>query len=419
MELLLLDDQLRSVAVIDQFESLIWAERFADIGDFEMVIASTKGVRDLLLEGTKVTVNGSYYVATIETVESTQDADGRAVLKVKGPFIEAVFKDRVAKDSMSDLTTEPYWVMSDTPAGIIKEMVVSICIDGDLSAADIIPYLQEGEFLVTSGSWYSLPETLYWDDAVGIWEDGYAGYTPTGDGDTGTEITVSLKPQSLYEAIRSICEVYGLGFRLVRNGEHSELYFEVYEGFDRTLGQDDLAPVLFSVDMDNLSDSTEFNSLSGSKNVAYVFAVNGFAEVYASGVDPATAGFQRRVLLVDASDIDIAAGTTLDDMLNQRGLAALGENKHVSAFDGEISKFGPYKYGLDYNLGDVVALENSDRVISKMRVIEQILVHDAQGERSYPTLVQDEVVDPGSWYSLPASLVWNDALGYWADALYE
>lgn len=419
MELRLLDDQLRSIEVIDGFESLIWAERFAAHGDFEMLIISTNQTRSLLLPGVKCTVAGSYYVMTIETVEKTNDQDGRAMIKVKGNSLEAGFKDRVAKNSLSNLTTEPYWVLSDTPGGIIKEMVKQICIDGDLDDGDIIPYLLDGELLVTPGSWYSLPDTLYWDDAVGVWEDGYAGYTPAGSGDTGDVITVSLKPQGLYEAITAICEVYGVGFRLIRNGEKSELYFEVYEGFDRSIGQDDLPAVVFSIDMDNLSDSSEFHSLSGSKNVAYVFAPNGYAVVYAPGVDPTVAGFERRVLYVDASDVELAAGTPLTDLLNQRGQAALGQNKQLAAFDGEISKFGPYRYGVDYFLGDVITLKNSDGVSSKMRVTEQILIHDTQGERSYPTLVQDVAVDPGSWYSLPAYLEWPDAVGYWGDAYYD
>jgi len=419
MELLLLDDALRSVEVIDNFESLIWTERFNENGDFEMLIVSTNQTRSWLVEGVKCTVAGSYYVMTIETVEKTVDSDGRSMLKVSGYSLEAMLKDRVAKHTLSNLTTEPYWVISDTPGGIMKTIFNAICIDGDLDSGDIIPYIQEGELLVTPGSWYSLPDDLYWDDAVGIWEDGYAGYTPGGSGDTGDEITVSLKPGSVYDAFRSICQVYGIGFRLIRNGEESELYFEVYEGFDRTIGQDDLPPVVFSIDMDNLSDSSEFNSLSGSKNVAYVFSTNGYAVVYAPGVDPAVAGFQRRVLMVDASDVDMAAGAPLTDLLNQRGLAALGENKQVAAFDGEISKFGPYRYGIDYFLGDVITVENSDGVNTKMRVTEQILVHDTQGERSYPTLVQDVTVDPGSWYSLPSYLEWPDAVGVWGDAHYD
>lgn len=416
MELYVLDDQMRRIAVVDAFESLIWTERFSDAGDFQLVVPSTPGMRNLLTEERWVTVNDSYRVGTIKNVESKLDADGRTMLTVSGLHIEDVMKDRVAKNAVDDLESDPYWLINDTPAGIVKTMFNAICIDGILDPGDIIPFIQEGELLSTIGSWSTLPNDLYWDDAEGVWEDAYSDYVPSGSGDSGVEITVSLKPQVLYDGIKTICDLYGLGFRLIRNRELSQLYFEVYAGYDRSIMQQDFDPVVFSIDMDNLSDSTEFRSITSAKNCAYVYSNHGALIVYASGVDPEVAGFQRRVLYVDATDVDLEASPELTDLLNQRGLAALVAAKPVIAFDGEISQFGPYKYGVDYDLGDVVTLKNSDGVSTKMRVTEQIFIQDAQGQRLYPTLVADDVIDPGSWYALPATLVWDDATGEWADA---
>src|SRR5690606_10667806 len=101
-------------------------------------------------------------------------------------------------------------------------------------------------------------------------------------------------------------------------------------------------------------------------------------------------------------------GPDLVVMLKQRGLEALSQNRKLTAFDGEISQFGSYKYGQDFNLGDLVELTNSDGLTTKARVTEQIFVHDAQGERSYPTLTAEQTIVPGSWAALGSDLFWDD-----------
>lgn len=416
MELYVLDEQIRRITVIDTFESCIWTERFNEAGDFQLVVPSTKETRGILTEDLLVACNKSYYVMKIESVEKKVDDEGRQILEISGPSLETIMMDRVAKETMSNLTTDPDWELTGLPADIAREIFKHICIDGALSTEDIIPFITEGDFLATPGSWYALDPELVWNDAIGEWEDAYSGVLAEGDGDTGDEITISLKPQTVFQAIQELCQVYGLGFRLIRNFDNSELYFEVYQGIDRTSGQDELSPIQFSADLDNLANSTEFSTLTGSKNVAIVFAPNGVRTVYGVGASEDTSGFDRRVLYVDASDVDLAAGAPLDLILDQRGNAALAQARKISAFDGEISQYSSYKYGRDFNLGDLVELQNNDGVTSKMRVTEQIFVHDGEGEREYPTLTRDLVVDPGSWFGQPPNLEWDEALGYWEDA---
>jgi len=45
MEVYILDDLLRRTAVIDQFNSMIWTERWRDKGDFELVVNSSPAMR--------------------------------------------------------------------------------------------------------------------------------------------------------------------------------------------------------------------------------------------------------------------------------------------------------------------------------------------------------------------------------------
>lgn len=379
MELYILDDLLRRIALIDIYESLIWTERYNTAGDFELVIVSTPDTRRVLVANTLLGINRSDAVMKIETIQNKVDDDGRALLTVKGPSLEDLLNDRGARQSLDNLTTTEKWVIGPSdPAAIARWIFKRVCIDGAVSLSDIVPYYTAGSLYPAS----SIPE-------------------PT------DQITVSLGIGTVYEALVSICQAYNLGFRLYKGMDTTKIYFNVYTGNDRTSGQSTFAPVVFSPSMDNLTSVTELTTISESKNVAYVYGKNGTRIVYALGSDANTSGFARRVLMVDASDIDLPAGAALNAALDQRGVQELSKNKLTSAFDGEISQYSPYKYKRDYDLGDLVEMRNSDGVTNQMRVTEQIFVDDNQGERAYPTLSIDILITPGSWLAWDANEEWN------------
>jgi hypothetical protein len=383
MEVYILDSLLRRSSVIDKFESLVWTERWHAFGDFKLEIKSTLENRTLLLKGVKLGVAESDRVMIITSVEDTTDDDGRDILTISGESLEVVLEDRVAKENLDDLTINPKWVITDAPAEIVRTMFNHICrAPGSLSAYDEIPFLM-------AGSLYSV------------------GTIP----ESTTPIKWEQDPESLYTAIQKLCELYDLGFRLVKNYDNSELYFDVYAGNDRTTKQTTLPPVIFSVGLDSIQDVTEFSSIRNSKNVAYVFSDYGSVIVYGDQVDSDISGFERRVIVVkpsiDEDDPDI------NGSLIQAGNEALLENRAFSLFEGEINQYTQYNYGVDYDLGDLVELRNKDGVITYKRVSEQIFVSDANGVRSYPTLALDTFAGANTWLS------WNNDTTTWDELTTE
>lgn len=377
MEVYILDSLLRRNQVVDKFKSLIWTERWAEIGDFELKLRSTLESRNQFTVGTRVAVNGSYRVMTIESVEDSADDDGHFLL-VKGRSLEAILEDRIAKDTLSELLIDPKWLLSGTPGDIVRTMFNDICVLGNLDPGDVIPFLTPG--------------TIYPTETI-------SEYT--------TSIDWEQDPATLYDAIKELCDLYDLGFRLVRNFDTSELYFNVYTGNDRTTGQTLLPLVIFALGFDNLQNINELTTISKSKNVAYVFCDVGSAVVYSDDVDPEVEGFERKVLLVDASSVtdetpDIPAALT------QKGKEELAKNRGSSILDGELNQNSAYRYGLDYELGDLVELRNVDGVVSKQRVTEQIFVCDSEGERSYPTLFMKYFIAPNTWLAWFTQQVWED-----------
>lgn len=361
MELYVLDDQRRRVEVIDRFESLIWTDRVAEMGDFEIVLPYESKFREMLKEDGLVAVNESDHVMVITTIEASNDAEGKHTVTITGRSLESILEDRIARGSLADLTTAPRWGLAQTPANLVRHIFTQICIYGVLDPNDIIPNVSLASFYKPS----TIPESTQ-------------------------SIKVELEPTSLYTAIKELCFQYNLGFGLVRNPLTSMLHFIVYAGNNRTSSQTAVLPTVFSPTLDNLVNTKSLSSSAEYKNVAYVIAPEGAVVVYADNAARTAKGFAKKSLIVNVSSIrgnPTEDSLSLVEVLTRRGQEALAEHRRVKVFDGEVPKTG-HKYRIDYDLGDLVEMQEPGGLKNVMRVTEQIFVSDAEGDRSYPTLVK-------------------------------
>lgn len=377
MEVYILDSLWRRIDVIDVYESLIWTERFSAYGDFQLKMHASRENRKLLPVGTRLVIAGSYRVMTVETIEDSTDDQGVSSLIFKGRSLEAILENRLAWDALTDTTANPKWDITDQPADIVRTLFTTICVTGALDAGDVIA-ANVSNFLPAD----TTPE-------------------PT---DT---LTYSIDPMTLYQAIKDVSDIYSMGFRLILNPANNQLYFSPYMGSDRTSNQTTLPAVIFSPDFDNLKNTTLLTSSALYKNVAYVISPVGHEIVYDLDVASSISGFDRQVLIVNATDIEDTVPATASAKMIQRGKQELAKSRKIVAFDGEISQSSGYKYGIDYNLGDLVEIRDDTGSASIMQVTEQIFVSDPEGERSYPTLVINKFITPGSWDDWTADQVWD------------
>ena len=478
MELYVLDSLLRRTTVIDSFDSVVWTERYNNVGDITLAIHSTLANRTLLPSGTLLAMNKSKRVMIVETVEDKAGQDGTKMLVCTGSSLEILLEDRVARKTMVGGTTVvPTWAITGLPAAIVREIFSTVMITGALDTADILPFYAVGN--------------SYSTDTIA---------EPDGS------VTASMSIQTVLEAIKTICQTYDIGFRLTRNADASQLFFNVYSGNDRTTGQTIFPAVVFAPALDNLVNSSYLTSQKQYKNMAYVFSPDATQKVYATGVEATTSGFVRRVLMVSAtdivypdrttagssggtaytvtsaqqasikvgqnlstttqfqsnslakltlmkrlydqdvvnidavrnlsgstltatqkSDIDAARATSVaynptEDaaiavLLTARGVQELKKYNNITAFDGEIPQSGSYRYDTDYFLGDIVEVRNQDGIVNNVRVTEQIMSQDSSGEKSYPTLSSRLVITPGVWGAWDANQQWVDVpdTQHWAD----
>lgn len=390
IDIFTLDEQFRRKEICDVYESFIWTERYNAWGDFELQLRSNRANRTRFHPGAWIAIERSKRVMQVETIEDSVDEDGAPTLLVQGRSMEALLEGRPGMFSLDSLANSERWDITATPANTLRIMFDHICVTKALSPDDGIPFYTPGT-LTTAG-------TL---------------------AEPSQNITVNLEPNSLYKHMHDIARLYNIGFRLVRNGDNSQVFFEVYMGDDKTTNQTQFRPVIFSPSLDNLTDHKELSSISAMKNVALVYAKNGWAYVYPVGVPPTVSGADRRVLVVKVDGLEDVLPENLGAVLEQKGQEALAQHRAMVGFDGEIPRGhedGMYDYGCCYNLGDLVEKRNSDGLSAHMLVTEHIFASDREGVRSYPTLSTEGIVTPGTWQAQPVDLYWSNADSYWADA---
>lgn len=271
----------------------------------------------------------------------------------------------------------PEWKLEGTPGDIVRQMVREICIEGKYNIEDKIQQLEDNN--------------IYPDDDI-----------PEPD----TSEVVYVKPKPLYDAVKDILDGCGLGFRMVRCPDCLNMKFNVYSGSDRS------NKVVFSKDLENLSDITTMRSTYDFRNVAYVYSPAGFKTVFAPNTTESDVGLSRRVLMVDADHIKIGE-ERIDEKLEKAGREALYEHNSVHLVDGEVPPEHVFVYDKDYYLGDLVMVVGADGLQTKMRITEYIFISDAEGVRSYPTLAIEDKITPGTWYSAEWNIYWQDATGEW------
>lgn len=377
MDIYLLNESRKREHIVDRFTSFLWTERFAAIGDCEVVVPATPLNREIFVDEGWMVQNRSYRVMVIDTVEDGDDEEGRSVLTVSGRSLESVLTDRLASYGPEQLASNTRWNVEGTPGDILRYIFRTICVEGLLSPNDIIPNV-----------------TM---DAFPYYPDGTIA-------EPQATIKIELELKSIYDVFVDICKVYGLGFCLLMHPTTQRLHFRVLTGTNRTSAQSDVPALVFSPELDNLKKPRELKSSAAYKNVAVVTSEHGSVEVYDSGEAHVEKGFRRRVLHVSVSVKEEDADK--EGLMRQAGLEELAKNRRVMAFDGEVSEFG-HRYAEDYFLGDVVEMRRANGPINYMRATEQIFADDAEGERDYPTLTLESYIAPDAWYALPPKKTWS------------
>ena len=222
--------------------------------------------------------------------------------------------------------------------------------------------------------------------------------------DTKTKLQVSY--ENLMEWIYTICEKIGgtANIRLSKMAEEQyEMIFDLLQGADRSMMQEENPHIVFSDSYNNLLSFTYFTDTSVKRNFAYVLG-KGEGEqrkrtTYFEDSEPAL--LDRYEVYVDAKDIsdeEQENGVTKPipdaeyiELLKEKGNQNIIPTKTKSESQIAVQST-QFQYGVDYFVGDFVTVEHQRFGIrqNKIQLVGMIESFDHNGRNLTPTFKEME-----------------------------
>ena len=348
MELLVLNTDYESIAVIDTYESFIWTDRYNSYGDFEIVFAMDESFLRYLKEDNYFWLKDSEHTMIIEDIRIDADTEDGNRLIVTGRSLESILERRIIwgqKVFTGNLQTAIQTMLNE-------------CI--------ISPSIEDRKI-----SNFRFAEST--DPKI-----------------TSLTIDNQYTGDDLYTVIKGLCEENNIGFKIVLTDDNW-FEFSLYAGVDRSYDQTENPYVVFSPNFENIINSNYFSSKASYRNVTLV-------EGEGEGTDRKTtvvgsgSGINRREVFTEARDISSKTedGVTLSDdeyyaQLRSKGLKTLADHSITTAFEGEVEATKLFKYGEDFYIGDIVQIANEYGDEGSAYISELIISRRKEGFSVYQT----------------------------------
>ncbi len=312
MDLYLLDDSFMPVAVLDDFNSLIWRRKYNEPGDFELH-CSMAHAADMLRTAYV------YRHDRPETgmVESFSKRDGTVVLK--GRFLEALLDSEIIYPAREYTDISPERIADDLVSVFFPE----------------------------------LPRAA------------------VADAGRGTPVSAALLGENVCEYVYELLNSQEYAPRITYDYASDQLLFSVWQGRDRRQEQDANSWAVFSCNWENLLRADYSINRKDMRNYAVVAGGPEDARIFR--VVDQTGGAAARKLFVstsvrksdDMTDEEYAAA------LDEKGAEKLARYKSVEKFDVDIDPRANLVYTIDYDLGDFCTVIDTDLNITlDARILE-------------------------------------------------
>lgn len=378
MEFMVLDKNYDGIAMIDTFTSAIWTVRYDEAGDFEIYTPVRLDYIQAMQIGNYLWNRDSDRLMVIETVEIETDAEEGPQLIVTGRSLESILDRRIVTSSQNF-------------SGNLQSVLFAI-IQNEV---------------ISSGGARRIP--------------GFSLKTSSDSRITSISISeLSIRGENVYDVVCSLCQANKVGWRILPKGTGG-FEFELYVGTDRSYAQSVNPYVTFSPSFENLLNSNYIKSFKSYKNSIYAVGTyqkevilqnkykddNGEwvveeqttyeeAEVvtwqYSETATPS--GLARREMFIDNGGVNDGEQGGEYDTWNavnkEKAIAELGEHQTTTAFEGELEATRQYIYGEDFNIGDIVQVENEFGITGTVYISEIVFSQDANGITITPTFTSTE-----------------------------
>ncbi len=229
MKVWFFDKNMTRVLLVDEYESLIWTDRYDEYGDFELKMAMSMEIYELIKKDFYVRLENSPRMMLINNIHITSDKDEGYTMTFKGCSLEYLLSRRVL------------WGKSKY-SGNLQDIIKDMVTESIISPEDATRKIDNFEFVYNNDE----EVTKHKKDPI------------------------KFQGENLYTAIKDLCREFDLGFKLLYDFEDSKFKFQLFSGVDRSLEQDKVIPVYFKTDLDNLSSSDYDTDNTEEANVSMV-----------------------------------------------------------------------------------------------------------------------------------------------------
>lgn len=345
-----INEQFELLTEIDNYTSAIIERDWYGIGSLELEINKNIPGADLLQRGNILFLGANLDEAfIIRHREIRLDEEGRAseVWKIEAPSLKSILSQR--------LTVPPsgtgYDRLTATAETVMKHYVANNVTDPEDIARRV--------------------------DLVEI----------ATDQSRGPSLEWRSRYKNLADEMASIGFVTGIGWNISLDIQNEKWVFDAKEGKDLTASQSENPPVIISPQFDSVKELEYLETELDFKNYAYVAGQGEGADRRVIPEGSSSTGLERYELFVDARDVteedddqNPRPEQDVIDELKARGQRNLREHEQERYFNGQLLMKSPFEYQVDYDLGDIVTLQNKEWGVTmdaRITIIRE--VYDADG----------------------------------------
>lgn len=331
------------MTIVDQFISMVWTERYDDVGEFELIYSEEHYPDNIVKLGRALGNSKSNVIMLVEQIHRTFSEGETAQVKIKGRSLQSLLMRRSIFVGLAN----PNLKLVGTTGQILKAATEKCFVTG---------------------------KTYFPSDAID-------GFSVIDDTLSVQRKVAELKPGELLERIKPLMPMKGIGFEVFPKTSTPGYICRFYHGAYR--------PHILSSDFDSFKGEETLSQNVDFKNIAYVWSGDQTKFVTATyGTSVYLEGISRRIITIEASDIraeDYTSGDDFREALYLRGYTELYHLQPKNVFSAEIAD-NVLSYIDDYNLGDILKYRGRDGEILEVRVTENIWTVDVDGFKSYPTV---------------------------------
>lgn len=337
-----LNKSLERIAIVDDYTSLIWAKRYNETGALDLQVEATQKNIDLFTKYNYITRDDDDCVYRIEALELDTSQENENYLIVGAYDCKKILFQRIVWSQTN---------FTGTVENFIRKLIDESIINPENAARKI------NNFNLKPAK------------------------------DFTEEIEAQVTYDNLGEKITELCTANNYGWKVTLEG--GSWYFDLYKGEDRSLWQGKNPHVVFSPEYDNLSSTKYTMDANDYKNVALVAGEGEGTDRKTRSIGTAT-GLDRFEVLVE-SNVSSTGGDLVDyyEALIANGKEQLAQLKIKQAFEGEIDT-NSYLYKTDYNVGDIVSIENEFGLTVNARIVEVTETWDKEGYTINPVFEFEE-----------------------------